>query len=575
MRNDPCRLAFWVFTLVVIIAGCSSDSDDQTTGTKDDSEMRARAERFLESYLAEYDRLWHQWTLTEWDAATTGSDEAFAAHAQAELALNQLHSDPDRYREIQQLLATPTALTPLQLRALQLAELSFKGNQLPTELLEDMANRSASIGQTFNTFRGELDGKSYSNNELLDLLAAERDSDRRQAIWEALKQVGGAVGPDLIELAKVRNRAATQLGFANYWDMKIRLQEHDPDYLLRIFAELEQLTNEPFRRMKSELDGELAAKFGIAPQQIMPWHYDNPFFQAAPPAEAVDLDEFYRQRQKEDIAALALRFLADIGLPAEDIVERSDLYERDGKDQHAFCEDMDRKGDVRVLANLRPTAEWMDTMLHELGHAVYDKHLDRALPFNLRAANHAFTTEGVAMLFGALAKTPSWLVHYAGADPARIAAVSDAIREQRRREQLIFCRWALVMLHFEKALYENPEQDLDTLWWDHVERFQYLRRPPNRREPDWAAKPHFTIAPVYYHNYQLGELLAAQLRATLADQAKHVGPTATLSFNGRRDFGEFLHDKVFGPGKTHKWPEFVAEATGQELSARFFAAELE
>ena len=36
----------------------------------------------------------------------------------------------------------------------------------------------------------------------------------------------------------------------------------------------------------------------------------------------------------------------------------------------------------------------------------------------------------------------------------------------------MFARWALVMLHFEKALYANPEQDLNKLWWDIVERYQ-------------------------------------------------------------------------------------------------------
>jgi peptidyl-dipeptidase A len=178
------------------------------------------------------------------------------------------------------------------------------------------------------------------------------------------------------------------------------------------------------------------------------------------------------------------------------------------------------------------------------------------------------------MLFGALAKTPSWIVAYAGGDASRVNEVSDAILEQRRREQLIFCRWTLVMLHFEKALYENPDQDLNKLWWNYVERFQFLRRPVGRDEPDWASKPHFTIAPVYYHNYQLGELFAAQLRATLAKLAKHEGPTNTLSFNSRKDFGKYLREKVFGPGKTVKWPEFVKRATGEPLTARYFAAEL-
>jgi Zn-dependent M32 family carboxypeptidase len=38
-------------------------------------------------------------------------------------------------------------------------------------------------------------------------------------------------------------------------------------------------------------------------------------------------------------------------------------------------------GDIRVLANLAPGEEWLDILLHEVGHAVYDDHIDRSLPW--------------------------------------------------------------------------------------------------------------------------------------------------------------------------------------------------
>jgi peptidyl-dipeptidase A len=552
-----------------------STRDQKSVQEKDTKAMQARARTFLDAYQADYARLWKEWTTTAWQGATTGAKEAFDAHARADLALKKLHSDRARYEELQALRKHADTLPPLDRRALAVADLKFKENQLPEDLLEKMATLSARINQAFSTFRGEMDGKRCSNNQLLDVLGHETDSGRRQAAWEALKQVGAAVGPDLIALARLRNEGARKLGFRDFWDMKIRTQEHDPDQLLATFDELEKLTREPFRKMKDTLDQEHAADFGIEPTAMMPWHYDNPFFQAPPPSGAVDLDIFYKEGTKEDIVAHAKSFFQDIGLPIEAIVARSDLFEREGKDQHAFCEDMDREGDVRTLLNIRPTAEWMDTMLHENGHAVYDVHLDRDLPYNLRSANHAFTTEGVAMMLGALAKTPSWIVAYAGADQEQVDEAAEAILAQRRREQLIFCRWCLVMLHFEKALYENPDRpDLNAHWWALKKRFQLLTPPPDRNTPDWAAKPHFTIAPVYYHNYQLGELFAAQLRHKLAELAGHKGPTSSLSFNGKKEFGVYLKKNVFLPGKRDPWPAFVEKATGEPLTAKYFAAEL-
>ncbi len=57
------------------------------------------------------------------------------------------------------------------------------------------------------------------------------------------------------------------------------------------------------------------------------------------------------------------------------------------------------------------------------------------------------------------------------------------------------------MLRFEMGLYQQPDQDLNKLWWDLVEKYQNIRRPPARdyEAADWASKIHVVSAPVYYH----------------------------------------------------------------------------
>ena len=225
---------------------------------------------------------------------------------------------------------------------------------------------------------------------------------------------------------------------------------------------------------------------------------------------------------------------------------------------------MNLEGDVRILCNVKPTAEWMDTQLHELGHAIYDYNIARDLPANVRSACHIFTTEGIAMTFGAKARDPQWLVANVDVAPEKAEAAAVALREQRLREQLIFCRWTLVMTYFEKALYENPDQDLNKLWTEMTERFQLLDQPEGRDRADWASKPHFVIAPVYDHNYMLGELYGAQLRASLEKEAA----------GDPKRFGALLKEKVFAPGASLPWPEFVKESTGEPLTSRAFVEEV-
>ncbi|MBR6480263.1 MAG: hypothetical protein IKT12_01050, partial [Thermoguttaceae bacterium] len=82
---------------------------------------------------------------------------------------------------------------------------------------------------------------------------------------------------------------------------------------------------------------------------------------------------------------------------------------------------------------------------------------------------------------------------------------------------------------------------------------------------DWASKPHFVIAPVYYHNYMLGELFGAQLRKSLPFDAEHFAS---------KEVGAALIGKVFEPGMRWHWNEFVKRATGEPLSAKAFVEEL-
>ena len=129
------------------------------------------------------------------------------------------------------------------------------------------------------------------------------------------------------------------------------------------------------------------------------------------------------------------------------------------------------------------------------------------------------------------------------------------------------------MLRFEKALYENPDQDLNKLWWDLVERYQGLKRPEGRNAPDYASKVHIVVAPVYYHNYMMGELFASQLHHAIARELYPGTDANQVTYAGNKAVGDFMRVRVFAPGKTLSWDELTRHATGERLNARAFAAD--
>jgi len=155
------------------------------------------------------------------------------------------------------------------------------------------------------------------------------------------------------------------------------------------------------------------------------------------------------------------------------------------------------------------------------------------------------------------------------------AAFDAAGSNMLRLHLLIFSRWCQVMLRFEKALYDDPEQNLNALWWDLVEKYQGLSRPEGRKAPDYASKIHIVSAPCYYHNYMLGQLFASQLHHAIARNV--LGGVVPLKANyvGSKAVGAFLKAKVFEPARTLTWNGLTRHATGSDLNSKAFAADFQ
>jgi peptidyl-dipeptidase A len=129
------------------------------------------------------------------------------------------------------------------------------------------------------------------------------------------------------------------------------------------------------------------------------------------------------------------------------------------------------------------------------------------------------------------------------------------------------------MLRFEKALYEDPEQDLNRLWWDLVEKYQGLKRPNDRDAPDYASKIHVVTTPAYYHNYMLGQLFACQVHREIAREVLHAVHWPSAFYINNPGVGRFMRDRVFAPGRSLSWNDLTRHATGEPLSAKAFAEE--
>jgi hypothetical protein len=113
---------------------------------------------------------------------------------------------------------------------------------------------------------------------------------------------------ELLELVDLRNRWARELGFANYYELQLHVGEQKPEEVLKIFDELDALTQGPFFASEDAISARaLAKKFTIPASGVnaLALCGSQVFFQEAPSVSGVRFDDVY---EKQDILKLARDF---------------------------------------------------------------------------------------------------------------------------------------------------------------------------------------------------------------------------------------------------------------------------
>jgi len=520
--------------------------------------MSNEIQRFVDDTVEHVRPLEKAYYLAEWESAVNGTPEALDRTQQAQAAYMHFWSDPERYEDARRYDQQGSS-DPLDARQIKLIHLTAGQNQQDAATIDRLTALESEVRGLYTNFRGKVDGRELNDNAMDDVLTKSADSDEVRRVWEASKQVGEQVAGQIRELARVRNEAARQQGFRDHFQRSLTLSEIDETQLLTLFDSLAAQSQAPFDRLMDSIRQHRSRHFAIGAAELQPWHVGDRFFQQVPPMGEVDFDSLFAD---QDPVELATRTYDGLGMEVRDVLARSDLYARPGKNQHAFMTHIDRTGDIRTLNNLERNQRWNETLHHEMGHAVYEKYLDQDLPWLLRTPAHILSTEAIAILMGRLTLNEEWLKDVLGVPASRAAAVAAAAGDRRRASGLIFTRWCLVMTNFERRMYGDPEADLDTIWWDLVEKYQSLRRPEGRRAPDWAAKYHVALASVYYQNYELGHLVSAQLMDRINREAG--------GFVGRKTAGDWLKQRFFHPGAREDWAAHVASATDEPLNPRYF-----
>jgi peptidyl-dipeptidase A len=547
------------------------------------SALQERADRFLSLVNAGYQALYTVNSRAQWDALTDVKPEHDAAAATAAKAQAAFMGNPAVIQEAKELLARAGELEPLQVRQLRRVLLAAaEGPMTNPDLVRARIDAETRQASTLNGFTFELDGRPITANAIDDSLVQLTDVKRRLAVWEASKRTGPALKPGLVELQRLRNGVAKELGYSDYFALQVARYDMTTDEMVKLNEEFMRELRPLYLQLHTWARHELAKRYGQPVPKRIPAHWlPNRWgqeWQAMVPSSS--LDAAFASKDPEWIVKAGERFYTGMGFPALPATfwERSDLYQLPPgatrkKNTHASCWHVDLDQDIRSLMSVQSDAWWFQTVHHELGHGYYYVSYTRPeVPPLLRDGANPSFHEGMGELISLAAGQEPYLASMGLIAPGRTS------EDERMRfllrdalDALPFLFWGSgTMTHWEADVYAQglPPDQWNARWWRYVAEFQGIDPPAPRGEQwcDAATKTHINDNPAYYYSYAVATVFKFQMHDHIARKILKQDPRS-CSYADNKAVGAFLRG-VMEQGATRDWRVVLREATGEDLSTR-------
>lgn len=560
---------------------------------------QVEAQAFLDLYNSVYQRLSTVSSEAAWKSSTDVSEAHEGLRTGADQAWAGFVGDPEVIRTTRALLAKKAELTPLQVKQLDAVLFTAGANpgtvpQVVNARVAAEARQAAILDGYQFCFgprgpRGEC-AEPKTANDIDRVLQESRDLDERLRVWNASKEIGRPLKPGLVELQKLRNQVAREMGYSSYFGLMVAEYGMTVPEMMKLLDGFVADTAPLYGELQVWATRELAGRYGApVPAGPVPAHwYPNRWAQEwSGLVTDADLTPYFVGRTPESMVRQAEDFYVSLGFPSlpSSFWEKSDLYpvpagDPRRKNAHASAWHVDLDRDIRSLMSVEADPQWFFTSHHELGHAYYYLSYTRPeVPPVLRSgANRAFH-EAVGELASLAAGQVPYLRNRGILPKQAKINPTQALLVDALERTVAFVPWSAgVMSHFEYELYEKdlPADQWQGRWWAMVRQYQGVVPPTDRSDPalcDACTKTHINDDPAGYYDYAIATVIKYQLHEHIATKILRQDPRA-CDYYGNKEVGAFLRS-VLEKGATEDWRKVLKDATGEELSTRAMVAYFE
>lgn len=564
--------------VILLMISCKPESNHK--------DIKNEAQAFLDDYTTTYKDLYYKSAEAEWAANTKivegdtlnaynvqKTGEAFAAFT----------GSKDVIEKTRALLEHKDHLDLVQVRQLETILYGAAGNpETVADIVSQKIAASAAQDEVLFGFNFNVDGKSVTTGEIDGILRTSDDEAERLKNWEASKEVGVDLKDGLENLVSLRNQTVQALGYDDYFSYQVS------DYGMtrgEMMIEMKKMVQEIwplYRELHTWTRYHLADKFNQEVPDYLPAHWlPNRWGQDWSPlvsVEGLDIDAALADKNEEWIIKEGEDFFVSIGfdpLP-KSFYEKSSMLPAPAdadykKNNHASAWHMDLENDLRCLMSVEPTADYYETIHHELGHIYYyQAYTSPDVPPLLRGGANRGYHEAIGSLLGLAAMQKPFLAAKGLVDAdAQVDETQNLLKEALN--YVVFLPFSAgVMSEFEHSLYaENLTKDeYNKKWWELAKKYQGMVPPSERGEEfcDAASKTHINNDAAQYYDYAISYILLFQFHDHISKNILNQDPHATNYF-GSKEVGTFLYD-IMKQGANCDWNEVLKESLGSGMSAK-------